>query len=658
MKSIFFCLFVFFSLGLSTHFHAQNQKKIDSLLRVLPAAKEDTNKVKLLDDLSWEISYNSLKDGVTYAEQASKLAEHLHYYPGLSHAYHDLGSIYIDMGDFEKANDFLYRELKLIESGKTHDNAAGCYVELGILYATQNDIPKALHFDSLALILAKKNKNPKTEATTLINMATFFEGMGNFEKALDINMKALALNKKLNRVDAMGSIYCNMGQIAMHLKKYPEALSYFKTGYAIYKKEKLTYSIPNALTCLGDYYFHTDDPARAVLYYDSAVTYLNKAGEKDALMRVYENLSSAYESENDFKNAHAYHKLYSSLKDSLFNDTKNKEISKNEMRYELDKIKLEQEKKEAINAEEIRHQRLLMYAMLLGLVALLILAFILFRNYNLKKKNNLQLEEKNAVIEEKNKSITDSINYAKRIQTAILPSHKTMRELLPESFFFLKPKDIVSGDFYWLGQTDGKVLFSAVDCTGHGVPGALVSVVAYSNMNRCIKEYKLHQPGQILDKLNELVQEVFGQSEDEVKDGMDLSLCSLNRQTRMLEYAGANNPLWVIRKQEENGKANYFLEEIKADKQPIGQYDAHKPFTNHIIHLNEGDTIYIFSDGYADQFGGDKGKKFKYKKLQELLLSIQDKSMGEQEAILLQSFTTWQDKLEQVDDVLIIGVRV
>ncbi|HXC05235.1 MAG TPA: tetratricopeptide repeat protein, partial [Bacteroidia bacterium] len=473
----------------STLLSAQDQHKIDSLLKALPSCKEDTNKVRVLVDLSWEISYNDLKEGIRYAEQGRVLADKLHDTRGLIRAYHDLGSIYVDMGDYDKANDFLYRELSLIEKGSDKGSLGGCYIELGILYGDQLNYIRALHFDSLAYNLSRKNKALKTEAIALLNMGSLFEKLGMYQNALEINERSLQLNKKLGRPEALASAHCNLGEMQMHLQKFPEALASFKEGLSIYKREKLTYSLPFAYSCLGDYYGVTHEPVKAIQYYDSALPYLNTTGQRDLLMRLYESMSEAYEDESDFKNAHAYHKLYSALKDTLFNDTKNKEISKNEMRYEVDKIKMEEDKREAIAIQERNHLRIIMYAMILVMVILLVLGFILYRNYTLKKKNNRQLEEKNAVIEEKNKSITDSINYAKRIQTAILPSHKTIRDLLPDSFVLLKPKDIVSGDFYWMGQAAGKTVFSAVDCTGHGVPGALVSVVAYSNLNRCLKEY-------------------------------------------------------------------------------------------------------------------------------------------------------------------------
>jgi serine phosphatase RsbU (regulator of sigma subunit) len=242
----------------------------------------------------------------------------------------------------------------------------------------------------------------------------------------------------------------------------------------------------------------------------------------------------------------------------------------------------------------------------------------------------------------------DSINYAKRIQSAILPPTKLVKEYLPESFILFKPKDIVAGDFYWMEHKEDKVLFAACDCTGHGVPGAMVSVVCNNGLNRSVREYGLTDPAEILDKTREIVISEFEKSEDEVKDGMDIALCSLEGNT--LKYAGAHNPLWIIR----NGE----IIETKANKQPIGKFDKQLPYTSHTFELEKGDSIYIFSDGYVDQFGGEKGKKFKPKTFRNLLLSIQDKTMEEQRFLIDKAFEEWRDNLEQVDDVCVIGVRI
>lgn len=269
--------------------------------------------------------------------------------------------------------------------------------------------------------------------------------------------------------------------------------------------------------------------------------------------------------------------------------------------------------------------------------------------------------KKNELLRISNEEIKASISYAKRIQEAILPSLGLIQTNLPQSFIYYKPKDIVAGDFYWvhlLPQPNGwnidgdTVLFAAADCTGHGVPGAMVSVVCNNALNQSVKEFGITQPNLILEKSRDIVIDTFAESVENVQDGMDIAICSLNTKTNKLQYAGANNPIWLIRK---NGTE---VEEIKGDKQPIGKDDFMNSFTNHTIQLDKGDTIYIFSDGYADQFGGPKGKKFKSKPFKNLLLSISEKSINEQKELLDSHFEQWKGDLEQIDDVCIIGVRI
>lgn len=275
------------------------------------------------------------------------------------------------------------------------------------------------------------------------------------------------------------------------------------------------------------------------------------------------------------------------------------------------------------------------------------------------KKKNALLKDSKAEIENQHTEIKASINYAKRIQIAILPSDALIEKYLKNSFVYYQPKDIIAGDFYWmhiLPEPNGwevkgdTILFSAADCTGHGVPGAMVSVVCNNALNQSVKEFGITQPNLILEKTRELVVETFSESIENVQDGMDLALCSLNLKTNELQYAGANNPLWIIRNNE--------LIETKGNKHHVGKCDHMPDFTNHTIKLEKGDTIYIFSDGYVDQFGGPKGKKFMSAKFKQLLLSIQDKSMPEQKKIIQTNFNDWKGGLEQVDDVCVIGVRI
>ncbi|HEY0031455.1 MAG TPA: SpoIIE family protein phosphatase [Bacteroidia bacterium] len=276
--------------------------------------------------------------------------------------------------------------------------------------------------------------------------------------------------------------------------------------------------------------------------------------------------------------------------------------------------------------------------------------FIFFKNDNLDfQKRMLHQKE---IIEEKNKDITASITYAKRLQEAILPSKNMIDSHLPDSFILYKPKDIVAGDFYWMEySTDEEtVLFAAADCTGHGVPGAMVSVVCSNALNRAVKEFGIILPGMILDKVRELVEETFEKSESDVKDGMDISILSLNRRTNELKWAGANNPLLLMR-----GKQ---LNEYKPNKQPIGKVDNPVPFTTHTIQLQREDIIYTFTDGFSDQFGGPKGKKFKYSQLKELLTSIHQLPMKQQSLRIDQELVSWKGNLEQVDDILLVGIKI
>lgn len=324
---------------------------------------------------------------------------------------------------------------------------------------------------------------------------------------------------------------------------------------------------------------------------------------------------------------------------------------------------------------------------IIGFVLVLLFTIYILKAYRDKHKSNdllrtqkQEIEEKNGLlkdaneeillakheIEEQNHEILDSINYAKRIQTAILPPDSYWNEKLPNSFVLYLPKDIVAGDFYWMDMIENEVLFAAADCTGHGVPGAMVSVVCHNALNRAVREFGMHQPAEILDKVTDLVINTFERSDHEVKDGMDISLVGLTMDTMQLEFAGAHNPLWIVRKgnkeyedldlnMELDGKSLY---ELKADKQPVGKFAYRKNFTYHKIKLLKGDIIYLSSDGFPDQFGGAKGKKLKSKSFKKMLIELSDTNIKDQKTFLENAFAEWKGEFEQLDDVCVIGVKV
>jgi serine phosphatase RsbU (regulator of sigma subunit) len=272
------------------------------------------------------------------------------------------------------------------------------------------------------------------------------------------------------------------------------------------------------------------------------------------------------------------------------------------------------------------------------------------------QKEILEIQKK--VLMEKNKNMEDSIRYAKRIQKAILPQINSIKTILPDSFIYNQPKDIVSGDFYWIDKSNGdnssKIFFAAVDCTGHGVPGAFMSIVGYNGLNKIIHEYKLGDPAEILNQLNQEVRQTLRQENNnaEIKDGMDIALCSLDKVNNILEFSGANSAMYLIRKNQ--------LQIIKGDRFPIGVHkEEERPlFSKNTIKVEKGDAIYIFSDGYMDQFGGPKGKKFKQQKFVDMLLSVQDLEMEEQKIHIQKTIEIWQGNTFQVDDILVIGVKV
>jgi serine phosphatase RsbU (regulator of sigma subunit) len=266
-----------------------------------------------------------------------------------------------------------------------------------------------------------------------------------------------------------------------------------------------------------------------------------------------------------------------------------------------------------------------------------------------------EIERQRLKLEDLYKDVTDSIRYAKRLQYSILPPKELIDEICPNSFVLFKPKDIVSGDFYWFDQLDGKSLCAAVDCTGHGVPGAFMSLVGSNGLNAAVREHQTKTPGLILDELNKFVNESLnkdrGTEESHVRDGMDLSLCAIDYKKMQLEFSGANNPLYIIRD-------NEFVI-VKADKFAIGSFEpGSQHYTTNPVQLQKGDVIYMFSDGYADQFGGERGKKFLYKNFRDELMSIHHKEMEQQRKYLDDTIKKWQGSYEQVDDILVIGIRI
>jgi serine phosphatase RsbU (regulator of sigma subunit) len=378
---------------------------------------------------------------------------------------------------------------------------------------------------------------------------------------------------------------------------------------------------------------------------------------------VYYNLALSNKNAKRLSESNQYLWKFVEIQDSIFDDETKQMIHDLSIKYQSEKK--EQENK--ILAQENEKKQLSIYFSIAGIVLTTLIIIVIFRSNRIKEKANKNLEDKKQIIEDyshtlekqhallemKTREITDSIKYAERIQGAILPPDQKWNHILPNSFIYYQPKDILSGDFYWIAEVDSHIFIAAADCTGHGVPGALISIVNFNLLNKAVLEKGLINPNEILDTVNVWLTETLNQkdSESRIKDGMDISLISIEKNSKECVFTGANNPLYLF--------ANDELIEFKGDKFPVGGYihDEINHFTNHKIQLNPGDTLYLFSDGFPDQFGGEKGKKFKYKSFKESLTLANKLPISQQKAYLNDTYLTWKGEHEQTDDILIIGIQ-
>ncbi|CAN5368700.1 hypothetical protein BH10BAC1_BH10BAC1_15060 [soil metagenome] len=653
MKKSYSILFSFFLV--SSILSAQSVA--DSLKTLLSSTKEDTNKVNILIHLSDEYRSSNINRSLEYANQSLKLSEQLNFDRGQVTSLNAIGIAYYFTSNYPQALSNYIKATKILEKtgnkkklGNISNNIAAVYLELKQFKEAEAYFNKCLKFD-------EELGDSLGMAESYNNIATIYQDLGKNDIAMTYNMKALKIREAINDVVGMPSSLTNLGVVFMNMKDYKHSTEYFKKALHLYKVNSDSMGMAIAFANLGDLFESEKLYDQSLAFYDSSITISEKNKYLEYLSYNYERVSIAYAKMKNFESALEYHTLFMNVKDSIYNKDNSQQLTEMQTKYET-----AQKEKEIIESKaESEKQATFKNAFIVGFLLMMLLAFFIFRGYRNKQRSNViitgqkyEVELQKEIIELKSKEVVDSINYAKRIQEAILPPENLVKKLLPDSFVLYMPKDIVSGDFYWVEPWGSKVLFAAVDCTGHGVPGALMSIIGFNLLGKAVNELGLSRPALILNSLSKGIGKTLRQtgSDSEVKDGMDLALCALDPQTLILEYAGAFNPLYIVRE----GK----LLETSSDKIPIGTYmdGDFKNYNNHEIQLLKGDTIYIFTDGYADQFGGEKGKKFKYKALQQLFIAMQGKTMSEQKNILRSGIEKWQGNLEQVDDILIMGVRV
>ncbi|MCD6019697.1 MAG: protein serine/threonine phosphatase [Bacteroidetes bacterium] len=627
---------------------------MDSLWAVYNnTSQNDTSRIKALLSIAKTIRDSKPDSSILLAEQAIKLAAALPNGKGepfIAKAHISIGTAYDRSRNHPKAMEHALTALRYYEKVNDKRYRGICYNLVGIIYLALSDYTHAVNYINRSLEIRKEIKDTLGLTSCYGNLGIIYYNQADYPKALENFFKQLELCEKIEEQYSLSNCYNAIGSVYSSQKNYNKALEYFFKSLKIARDNNDQSGIGYGFENIGIMYHNSGDHKKALQYYDSSIAICELTGDIGVKSINYKNKSELYAKTGQYKEAYEYHMKYAQIHDSIFNSENSTLLGDMKTNFEIEKketeLKLKSEAQEALSAKEKQKQQLIIISISIGLFLVLIFTGFIYRSNRQKQKTNL-------IISEQNKEITDSINYALRIQKAKLPKMTDVLKAFPESFILFKPKAIVSGDFYFFQQKQNVSVIAAADCTGHGVPGAFMSIIGCERLEDAVTQS--NTTSETLKRLNKGMKASLRQSanEESTRDGMDIALCHLNPTTRELRYAAANRPLWIIEKNKNE------IHETKATKKAIGGLtEDEQEFTEHVFTLNPGDTFYIFSDGYADQFGGQDQKKMTTKRFKDFLLSIQSQSMEEQEISLNDYFDKWKDGSEQIDDVLIIGIRV
>ncbi|MBI5219880.1 MAG: tetratricopeptide repeat protein [Bacteroidia bacterium] len=631
------------------------------------------------------LQWGKNEEAIKMFQESLKIFEQMNNQDGDEYAantHNNLGNIYQNMNvgsDTTKlvmAMNYYKKSYNIFNKLKKENNKADVSNNMGNIYLQMADIYKKMQKKFY------KSEN-KTQDKILISKRELYlnKGIEQYLHSYEIRKES---NYKIGiaaSLTNLGAAYSELGSLYSEKNKFNKTFQEdnFKKAFSYLQEAlKLNQELNNQVEISITFYYIAQNYHFAKKY-TNAIQYLDEAQEiaqhlkvKKVIVRNYQLFSDIYDSLRNYKKALDYSRLYSIVQDSITNETSVKAIQEMQTKYETEKkeqqIKqLDLEKN--LQETQIKQQRLIIIAFVGGFIIILIFSIIIYKQYREKKKANILLaEQKHEIEKQKNiaekqrdhissqkKEIDDSIRYAKRIQTAVLPQPDLTLSHVKDMFIMFHPKDVVSGDFYFCKYMEHAKVFiaAAADCTGHGVPGAFMSMLGVTFLNEICSKPDIRHANEVLNMLRDYIIASLHQTGKfgEQKDGMDISLVAIFEDPQKLEFSGANNPLYIIRNNE--------LIEYKGDKMPIGIHDmADKPFTNVEITYQKEDCLYLFSDGLADQFGGDKGKKYLYRRLKEFCLSVHQKPMAEQHDLFVQEFVSWRGKYEQIDDQLVMGIKL
>lgn len=605
-------------------------------------------------------------EAYTTAKEALSISQEISYAEGIATGYNNLGVFYKNQGDYSRALMYYHKALSIQDSLRNKQGIAYLYNNIGTIHSLNGNASKALTFYNKAYAIFIEQDDTAKIIGTLNNIGNVYTSTGDLDSALSVYNLAKDFYRRSPDKNLFFDPAINIGNIYYKTGNFEEALNFYLQGLKTEDSLRDKFGQAKCYQNLAATYFALKEFEQSENVAREGIALASLIEAKPVMQSLYGTLSDIYRHRRDFEKAYFYLNKYHATKDSLFNEEKNRQFTELETAYQIKQKEKEIEllKKEAtisrlkLKTTQIYTIGAIIIALLFAMLVLIVyrrgkenqkVNRILAQQYKEILDSKAAIEEQKKIIENKNQNFTDSVEYAKSIQEGIL-SRNDFREKLPNSFIYYKPKDIVSGDFYWFHQEKGQAIMALIDCTGHGVAGAFMTIIGNSLLNQIVLEDGEYEPDKILTQLDQKLMDTLKQQEVKTSNhGMDVSICKIDFTKETLYYAGARRPLYLI----EEGQ----LEEIKGDKFTLGESfpNQNKYFTVHKIPFKPHHRFYLFSDGYIDQFGGRSNKKYMAKRFKKLLLNLQGQTMRQQGESLALEMKRWMRYSEQTDDMVVIG---
>jgi len=665
-------LYILVLTGLSVQVSAQRSSGVDKLRTELSHYKtEDTIRFGKLIDLAYYLSNYGFKESMAYATEALQLSRKLNYVKGEVTAYNCMADAYWFHSDYDKAQQYYFKAYRINDSLHDQRGLAFSMYNIGWILCIQQQNYKEDHYLYRSYAIYHSLKDTAGLLKIYNALASYYSGRRRtddkkqyFDSAMSYFNKGIALAKNSGRYGEMGRIYGNLGDLFYSEKDFRSAGFYNEKSMQVHRRVGDSASMMICTLNMGLCELELGKVREAEAKFKEVYDYNVRHDIKDTRLLAMNGLAKAQYKLGNYKEAYDRYEAYVELKEQLDKETYSTSISNLQSSYSLEKSEADiAQLRQSNEIHELRNKKNTYFIIVLLSVGLVVIVIVvlLYRQNKQRQLANMELEARNQVIAEKKQEIDNSIRYAKGIQQAILPDLSELKSTFPQSFVYYKPKDVVSGDFYWFGKVGEEFYGIAADCTGHGVPGALMSIIGMDKIVQAIYEKQITGPGEILSFLNVQIKQVLKQHSDtsRQKDGMDMALLKFNASLTEVQFAGANRPLYLVRGAVPGGAATPELLEYKPDKAAIAGFTPDDmEFHTTTISLAKHDALFIFTDGYADQFGGGEGKKFMSKNLKQLLLSVAALPAEQQQERIDRAFMDWKAGYEQVDDVLVMGIKL